>query len=176
MRQTEKFGLNLPDWTDPLSLAPINENTETIANLFGASARVCCGTYTGDGGSTGRIETPGMRPVAVLMNARKVSGRVTEAGYSNSVDFSTPSGWIMWVGEDLPAKYATVEERNHEDPDLNFEKYYVYTNHDTTLKFYAESGSLAWALEQTGDIKSAAFAVNNSADTVYQWIAFGVPE
>ena len=165
MRQTEKFGLNLPDWTDPLSLAPINENTETIANLFGASARVCCGTYTGDGGATGRIETPGMRPVAVLMNARKVAGDNYSGG-----DLSVPNGWAMWVGEDLPAHCYKLEPSYD---GTNYGDLY-YHRYNTVLKFFPENGAVAWGLETPGDTPAAA--VNNTSGTIYQWIAFGVAE
>ena len=105
MRQTEKFGLNLPDLTDGVSLAPINENTEKIAALLGANTRLCSGTYDGDGSSSKRIETPGMTPVAVLMNGRKKAG-----GENNApVDLSVPGGWVLWVGEDLPANCYKLE-------------------------------------------------------------------
>ena len=169
MRQTEKFGLNLPDLTDPVSLAPLNENTEKIAALLGANVWLCSGTYEGDGTAAKRIETPGLTPVVVLMNSRKTAG----GGDNGKIDLSVPGGWVLWVGVDLPALYYTKEKHNYGE-DLNFEPYYVYVAHDTVLKFTPEKGALSWALETAGELPAAA--VNNLSGTAYQWIAFGVSE
>ena len=166
MRQTEKFGLNLPDLTDPMSLAPLNENTEKIAALLGANVWLCSGTYEGDGSAEKRIETPGLTPVAVLMNSQKTAG----GEYNTSVELSVPGGWVLWVGEDLPA-YCGKLEPGHNGTDFT-ESYHHWYN--TALKFTAEKGALSWALEDPGDIPAAA--VNNLSGTAYQWIAFGVSE
>lgn len=164
MIQTEKFGLNLLEASDPLRLVPLNENTQKIVELFGKSLRVACVTYKGDGEAreTLRIETPGMKPVAALMNQRKVAGsmNVNDFGtglYANTTSFSVPGGWVMWVGEDLPAK-----------------SFIGTTAQDTWLRFTAEPGYLEWKLDDLGE--QSATAMNFAAGITYQCIVFGVAD
>lgn len=164
MIQTEKFGLNLPEASDPMRLADFNDNTMKIAELFGKSLRVVCVTYTGDGVARDslRIDTRGMRPVAALMNQRKVAGsmNVNDFGiglYANTTSFSVPGGWVMWVGEDLPAK-----------------SFIGTTAQDTVLRFTAEPGYLEWKLDALGE--QSATAMNFAAGITYQCIVFGVAD
>ena len=177
MRFTEKFGLNLPEVTDPVSIAHINDNTEMIAALLGKNIRMACGTYLGDDGATNRIDTPGMKPVAVLMNSAKTVGSmqlgVGENIHSVPSDISVPSGWLLWVGSDLPAKY--YKKQTDYDPGTGLPTGgYYYKEYNTMLNFTPGSGYLEWSLETLGD--KDAYAANNASGVTYQWIAFGEAE
>lgn len=176
MRFTEKFGLNLPEVTDPVSIAPINDNTEMIAALLGKNIRMACGTYLGDDGASKRIETPGMKPVAVLMNSAGAVGgmetRIDGSLFPLANNLSVPSGWLLWVGADLPAKYYEKKQTAY-DPDAGLPTY-SYVEYNTMLNFTPGSGYLEWSLETSGD--KDAYAVNNASGVTYQWIAFGEAE
>lgn len=177
MKFTEKFGLNLPEVTDPVSIARLNDNTEMIAALLGKNIRMVCGTYLGNDGAINRIDTPGMKPVAVLMNSAKTVGgmetRIDDSLFSVANNLSVPSGWLLWVGADLPAKYYKKQTEVNPDTGLPTGGYY-YAGYDTVLAFTPGSGYLEWALETPGD--KDAYAVNNASGVTYQWIAFGEAE
>lgn len=159
MKQTDNFKLNLPELSDKISPTAFNENTVRIDEMLAKGVRMACGTYTGTGADTCSISTPGFTPMAVLMTTRKVAGRTGS-------DDSFSAGWVAWVGENLPAKYYVETVMPDGLTDV--------TGYDTTLQFTAVSGGLSWKLATAGDTPSGA--VNNVSGTVYQWIAFGMPD
>ena len=150
MKQTDNFKLNLPELSDKISPTAFNENTVRIDEMLAEGVRMACGTYTGTGAATCSISTPGFTPMAVLMTC----------------SYSFSEGWHLWVGNDIPSKY--YEEIELPDGSTG------QAARDTTLQFTPVQGGLSWKLATTG--LSPAEEVNNASGTVYQWIAFGLPD
>ena len=75
MQQTDKYKLNKPGIDDPLAIAPLNENADTLdAALNGLNqriltlenCRIVVGRYMGTGEYVQQLINLGERPVAVL--------------------------------------------------------------------------------------------------------------
>ena len=83
MQQTETYKLNKPGIDDPLAIAPLNENTDTLDAALAAldetaadltqrmialeNCRMVAGWYQGNGDNNGITIDLGERPAAVLV-------------------------------------------------------------------------------------------------------------
>lgn len=186
MKQTENFKLSLMEMTDLLSVKPLNENAEKIdatltaqAQEIGARLKLVGGSYTGDGKHSVTIQTPGIRPQALLMRRVRTVGAMggvprfeRECGFSDaSVDGCC---WLMWRGEDIPVQYYRFRWAG-DDPVTGEVDAPMYEAVETAIRFTPEPGSVTWKLSVDVDFDHS-FLVNNKEGEAYEWIAFGTAE
>lgn len=181
MKYTGKLGLSLFEKTDRVSYKPINENTEKISgelDAFGAAfvsevgARVmmASGKYTGTGGISASITTPGFTPKVMLIKQR--SGSIGTSNLSTQDIFASSGGWVMWIGENIPG--AGHAKQIYPDGSQR-DSYMQYT-----VVFTPQKGGLSWQLTWTHD-STKEYTVppslaNNSQLQVYEWVAFGTAD
>ena len=189
MKQTEKYGLNLLESSDPLSVKPINDNTETIeqalsevSNTVSARTLIACGRYTGTGTRSVAIQTPGFKPRVVLMRTvpAKVGsyqwGDTTGAQHFEKImsSIGVEAGWCIWTGYDMPASYEIqATPRDGDEPTRALV--------DTTIQFTSGTGQLTWRIGNIVDYDRVTYddgptSINNKNGEIYEWIAFGVAE
>lgn len=177
MRQTENYGLNILELSDPLSVKPLNENAETIdaamhtmATALPGKAMMACGSYSGDGTRSVTINTPGFRPQAVLM--RQNTGDV-RGSLGTAQAMTVSGGWCLWIGTDMQASYGVSAYVNGE---------LRYDTISKPITFVVNDGSLSWSVpvlpDKYNNVREdeGPNVVNNTAGTVYEWIAFGTAE
>lgn len=175
MKQTENYGLNLLELSDPLSLKPLNENAEKIDAALKAQAEVTAGKlmmatgyYTGNDSRSVTIWTPGFTPKAMLLRKKSSEWHGGESTH-----------W--WLGSDIPITYkitaASDTPPGTYEPGEQFD-----ATISATITFAADSGSLTWSIpdipQEYYDVTSDSGpgAMSNSKDTSYEWIAFGTAE
>lgn len=169
MKQTENFGLKQIESSDLLSATPLNENAALIDTVLQAQKNeilgrvmMACGSYTGDGTKSAAIQTPGFKPIAVLMKPK-----LREHGYTISTDLAgsthvtartdqlaVDAGWCLWIGGNLRTNFGLIT-------------------------FDAQVGSLSWYMTVGDEVDYAYYVpdvMNNGESTCYEWIAFGVAE
>lgn len=168
MRQTEKFLLNLIDASDMLSAKPLNENMEKVeaallAQQTSAAGKlmVATGIYTGDGGRSVTVQTPGFTPNVMIVS--QIQGNTWKA-------LSTA---CMWNGSDVSIAYQI-----HTDGGSSTVAHSI----NTEISFSAEFGKLTWSIPAIPDRYTNVVgdegpdAINNDDDREYAWIAFGTAE
>lgn len=181
MKYTGKLGLSLFEKTDRVSYKPINENTEKISgelDAFGAAfvsevgARVmmASGKYTGTGGTSVSITTPGFTPKVLLIKQR--SGSIGTSNLSTQDIFASSGGWVMWIGENIPG-YGYAKQIYPDGSQRDSTMQY-------TVVFTPQKGGLSWQLTWTHD-STKEYTVppslaNNSQLRVYEWVAFGTED
>lgn len=172
MRQTENYGLNLPETADLLSPKPLNENAEKVDAALAALAAGCVmmasGSYTGNGAGSVTIQTPGFTPKVVLMRQKREIG-VDETGVVYTDTFSVDGGWARWAGEEsLTTNVYAPDVYHASDGSRGIIGRYEIT-------FTAKKGSLTWATHY-GVFPDINKNINNSKGVTYEWIAFGYGE
>ena len=185
MRQTEHYGLTILELSDPLSVKPLNENAETIdvamhtmATALPGKAMMACGSYTGDGTRSVTINTPGFRPKAVLM--RKNTG-VVRGNLGTDQAMTVIGGWCLWIGANMQASYGVYARADEVSGDSGVGDLRQNTI-SKTITFTAGNESLSWSVpalpSKYYDVREdeGPNVVNNTAGTVYEWIAFGTAE
>ncbi len=173
MKKTEHFSLNLMEAADILSAKPLNENTSKIDAVLKAQAdtaagkiMLATGRYTGTGGRTVTLLTPGFKPLAMLLR------RVSNLSWGNEY------GTCWWLGNDIPVGYTIIGASD--SPHYGYEPGETYmAGIETTISFSAEHGKLTWSIPDipqeyygvTADGGPAA--ISNDRGISYEWIAFG---
>lgn len=163
MKQTEHFGFLVMEATDQLSPKPLNENVERLDEVMGGMAEglrqrvmMAMGSYTGDGTASVTIRTPGFRPAAVFVRQKRSIG-ISSEGTVHTDSFSVDGGWVCWMGEESLGTNVNVSEM---------------ANGTEQITFTAETGGLSWTMENAA-LFGVERNINNAADVVYEWIAFG---
>lgn len=176
MKQTENYGLNLLELSDPLSLKPLNENAEKIDAALKAQAEVAAGKlmmatgcYTGNGTRSVTIQTSGFTPRALMLR------KSLTAKWGNYND----THW--WLGSDISITYGITA--TSDTPPGTYEPGEQFdAKISAAISFVADSGSLTWSIpdlpQEYYDVTSDSGpgAMSNSKDTSYEWIAFGTAE
>lgn len=170
MRQTENFGLNLIDASDMLSLKPLNENMEKVDAVLRAQQTstagklmMATGTYSGDGGRSVTIQTPGIRPKTLIVS--QIQGNTWKA----------LSAACMWNGSEVNIAYQIGAVKDGGSSSA------VYTI-KTEISFAAEYEKLTWSIPDIPDnytnvsYDEGPDAINNVGNLKYAWIAFGTAE
>ena len=179
MKQTENHGLKLVEMSDTLSPTPLNENAQAIEAILhdlstavGGHLKIATGSYTGDGTMSVAIETPGLKPKAMLVRERKTIGYKGHYyfpgwGITTYTDkLEAEGGWLLWLGWDIPVTYSYVTEYAEDDKAIDGE------NVDTTVRFTAALGGLQWSVTEES-AKSQPALVNNVDTKTYDWIVLG---
>ena len=179
MKQTENYGLNLLEMKDTLSPVPLNENAQmldvalhSLATEAGGHLKIATGSYTGDGTMSVAIETPGLKPRAMLVRRRTAigsSGYYTYPGwfineYTDKLE--AERGWLLWLGWDIPVTYSYVTKYDENGNVLNG------TNVETAVRFAATHGGLRWSVTEDTAVGMPEL-VNNVNMWTYDWIVFG---
>ena len=169
MKQTENFGFKQIESSDLLSATPLNENAALIDAVLQAQKNeilgrvmMACGSYTGDGTKSAAIQTPGFKPIVVLMKEK-----LGEHGYKISTDLAgathvtartdqlaVDAGWCLWIGGNLRTNFGLIT-------------------------FEAQVGSLSWHMTVGDGVAYSNYVpdvMNNATYSTYEWIAFGVAE
>lgn len=190
MKETTNFKLKMPEVSDGLSAAPLNENAQMIDTALHALASsvpgkvmMAFGSYTGDGTRTRMIATPGFTPQVVLMrrvDTALVGAVVTEGengtASSNAITgaISVEYGWCVWMGEGtMNAQYSVWG---------SWDGVSMRKAVNSLIGFSAENGSLTWTMpEYPSNFTSVRedngpMAMNNLSGKVYQWIALGTAQ
>lgn len=179
MKQTERYGLNLLEMKDTLSPVPLNENAqaiETVLHNLSTAAdghlKIATGSYTGDGTMSVAIETPGLKPRAMLVRERNTIGYVghyTLPGWgitTHTDKLEAEGGWLLWLGWDIPVTYSYVTEYDEDGKATDGE------NVNTAVRFVSTLGGLQWSVTEATASHLPAL-VNNVNTRTYDWIVLG---
>lgn len=185
MKETTNFKLKMPELSDTVSAAPLNENAQiidaalhTVTSGMAGRLMIAAGSYTGDGTMSVSIETPGMKAVAMLVRKKRTLGNRALLAGSTPVTYSikkytdmmeTEGGWLLWMGTDIPISYCHIKQ--YDDLGLIADA----ETKTTHVAFTAQMGSLSWSapIESPEDMSEL---VNNTAGIVYEWVALGNTE
>ena len=181
MKQTEKYGLNLLEMKDTLSPVPLNENAQMLdAALHSLAAaadghlKIASGSYTGDGTMSVAIETPGLKPKAMLVRRRPSIGSrghytFTEPAWAMTTytdKLEVEGGWLLWFGWDIPITYCRVTRYDENG-------YAAYgENVETAVRFAPTLGGLQWSVTEETAVGMPEL-VNNKNTWTYDWIVLG---
>lgn len=179
MKQTTKYKLNMPELSDGFSVAALNENTQKIDDLLHSFVKMACGSYTGDGSMSVTIETPGVRPAALLVRARKKLSPALGVQHRNDIYIADTalesSGFVMWNGNNI-ATICWRKDGEVNDP-ITGGLVSGYREYLDEIVFTPEAGSLSWALSTVpASAVDHSGLINNKNGTVYEWIALGSAE
>ena len=181
MKQTEKYGLNLLEMKDAISPAPLNENAQVIETLLHnlsvaaeGQLKIASGSYTGTGTMSVSIETPGVKPRAMLVRRQPLIGCGGHHTYQDPAwvvpiytdKLEMEGGWLLWLGWDIPVTYSYVTKYNEDGEPTDGE------NVDTTVRFDATLGGLQWSVTEDTAVGLPAL-VNNVMAKKYDWIVIG---
>ena len=179
MKQTTQYKLNMPELSDGLSVAALNENTQKIDDLMHGLVKMVSGSYTGNGSMRVTIETPGMRPAALLMRARKKLTPVLGVHSRGDIYFSDTalesSGFVMWNGDNVATMCWRADGEVYDPVTEMLE--IGYREYIDEIVFTPTEGSLSWALSTVpaSDLDHSGL-INNKNGIVYEWIALGSAE
>ena len=179
MKQTTNYKLNMPDVSDGLSVVPLNENTQKLDNLIRGLAKMASGSYTGTGSMKVTIETPGMRPAALLVRAcAKLSPNMALKKREDILFYDVElgsSGFVMWNGNNI-AKNCWRKEGTVYDP-ITEETVSGYREYLNEIVFTPADGSLSWTFGTmpVTEVDHSGL-INNKSGTTYEWIALGTAE
>ncbi len=185
MKYTGKLSLSLFEKTDRVSYKPINENTEKISGeleAFGAAfvsevgerVMMACGKYTGTGGTSVSIATPGFTPKVLLIKTRETVTPESSSpnAYDGGSHFRSAGGWVMWIGENIPGTgYAKQIYPDGSQMDSSMQYTVVFTPQKGGL-----SWQLTWTHDSTKEYTVPPSLANNSQLRVYEWVAFGTAD
>mgnify|MGYP003293318994 CR=1 FL=1 len=179
MKQTSKYKLNMPELSDGLSVAALNENMQKVDALLCGLSKMASGSYTGTGSMSVTIETPEMRPAALLVRAcAQLTPTMTlkkkEDIIFNDVKLES-SGFVLWNGNNI-AKKCWRKEGEVYDP-VTEEVVSGYREYLGEIVFTPTDGSLSWTLNKTpaSEVDHSGL-INNKSGIVYEWIALGSAE
>ena len=180
MKQTENYELNLLEIKDTLSPVPLNENAQmidaalkTLTTATAERLKIASGSYTGNGAMSVTIQTPGLKPRAMLVRMRTPIGYKGQYAYeqpgwviSRYIDrLEVSGGWLLWFGWDIPVTYSYVTE--YENGKATDGK-----NANTAVRFESTFGRLQWSVADA-NASELPELVNNVSDVTYDWIVLG---
>lgn len=179
MKQTENYGLKLVELQDTLSPAPLNENAQmldavlhSLATAADGHLKIATGSYTGNGAMSVSIETPGLKPRAMLVRKRNTigcTGHYTLPGWGITTHTDTlemTGGWLLWLGWDIPVTFSYVTEYDDDGEATDG------VNVNTAVRFTATLGGLQWSVTED-EASSMPALVNNANLRTYDWIVLG---
>ena len=179
MKQTTNYKLNMPEMSDGLSVVPLNENTQKIDTLLHSLTRMTSGSYTGTGSMSVTIETPGMRPAALLVRSREDISTTLRRYRKDEIFFGEvrffSSGFVMWSGSSIKKPYWLKSDPIY---DAVVEEWVDgYEQKIGEIAFTPAAGSLSWQLTApyAEDVDHSSI-INNKTGTIYEWIALGTAE
>ena len=179
MKQTTNYQMNMPEAPDGLSVVPFNENTQKIDSLLHSLTQMASGSYTGTGGMSVTIETPGMRPAALLVCAHeerslKLNKHKIDEIFFSDCEFSS-SGFVMWNGSNIKTHCWNKTDPVYDAVAGEWAEAYIQRFGE--IAFTPTSGRLSWELDgaYSEDVDHSGI-VNNKVGTIYDWIALGTAE
>lgn len=179
MKQTTQYKLNMPELSDGLSVAALNENAQKLDDLLHGLVKMASGSYTGNGSMSVTIETPGVRPAALLVRSSAQLTPVAQLKRKRDIVFGDDdlksSGFVMWGGANIATKCWRKEGELYDPVTEVLES--GYREYIDEIVFTPEAGRLSWALSTVPAVEvDHSGLINNKNGIVYEWIALGSAE